>query len=203
MSYFYLLPICSANQPTAHPTNTLPFESHSCGMPCFSVRPEFWGTPVDLLFTRRPKCGILAAPLAQAIQRDLFEILGPHLRGAVIGRCFVNSRGQPQPIDGLVTCYTPTPHTITFRGGVGARYRRCRHCGIVTILSFDDLSYLDEREIDGRLAIQADGRKDFIIHESLRSAIEGLGYAFDIVPVPTHPGLVAGDPYPNTPPRGR
>jgi hypothetical protein len=159
----------------------------TCGVGCGSLRPEYYGESVDILFTKLPSEAISASPLAEALKSSLFALLEPHLRHYVVGRC-IHSKTR-SVMEDYVSVYTPAYASIYMRGGRGSKYRICQYCKLPHLKGDGTASQvryiLRSQLIGNRHAYQLLGHDYIMITPWLRDQIDWSPYPeIEFLPYP-------------------
>lgn len=101
-----------------------------CDDGCGSVRPRFYGDPIDIELRKEPSATFLACHLALIMKRSLFDILSPYLEGSIRGACYLRSGDL---CANYVTLYTPVDLCPIRRSSAGCRYKVCPGCGKISL----------------------------------------------------------------------
>lgn len=158
-------------------------------------------TPIDVEVYRRPKgCCDVADANPRLLCRSLYELLRPHLRNILVGKCFVANPSTPVQDSGYVTICSPPIRCIEAHRGLNCRHVQCSDCGRF----FNRVGWADggivRSELDDRRVYQShEGRvfvDDALVEElSLREKFPDLRlYRYDILDKPLDGDTLRGDP---------
>lgn len=139
---------------------------------CGGVPPGYYPRPVDLDLTGQPRGIEAPTMLASVFRADLMNIVFPHLKGAVLGKCFVISRGKRTLISDYVTCYSSKETSICLRGGPESRYTRCSRCGGLRLRYLPEPNYLLQSDLSDALAYQSSGHGGLYLAKELVDSID-------------------------------
>lgn len=151
---------------------TLLRDPRCCGLGCGGVRPQFWGTAVNIEVVREPRGCLQVAPMANVLSSELARSLRPVLHSAVFGNCTIANSGTV--LESHVSVYTPSSKAAILVGPPGTRYRYCKWCGLQHITrQIADMSKLElvigARAFKG--AIQVLGHYGFAVNDITHDAI--------------------------------
>ena len=147
----------------------------SCLAPCSSLLPKHYGTAMEVNLRFVPPYAACPAPAVAYLRSDVFEILRPHLEGAVIGPCYLLGRDSSRTLTTeAVSCYTLVQHTVEILGGPGIKYAVCQTCGLRKINSAGSRGYLLSSQVRGRAVVQSNSHGGFLVNDDLRDQIAAL-----------------------------
>jgi hypothetical protein len=173
-----------------------------CGRGCGSLQPRFCGQQVDIPLVRTPRKLLEFPVMAAIVHRSLLDLLLPHLRGQIIGKCYLRDSGEIVP--DYATVYTPLTHSIYLRGGPDCEYRICPTCGLPALRSDGSerqVEYFARTQLGpSRHAYQMDSCGDFLVSERLRDQIDWRQfrrlrlYEYEVRDRPIDGRALPGDP---------
>lgn len=157
-------------------------EPRTCGMGCGSVRPEFYGEPIDIKVTHTPTGHIQFAPMALIISEQLAEIVRPHLKGTVYGRCI--DAKTDDALDTHMTVYTPIDQCTETRGDAKTVYRTCPTCGkvIISRMFGSQRRHVNAKTVPaGCVAIQHGGHGSIFVSDRLVEPVKAIGGGLELL----------------------
>jgi len=173
-----------------------------CGDGCGSVHPSYFPRPVDVQVQRCPRKTYVPKVFANLFRKDFFELVSPHLRGAVVGRCIKVSHGKRTVCEDHVSCYSDRAESrLVLRGGPGSRYETCDVCGRDRSSgSTKEPRYILSHQLDGRLAYQEGVSGTFLLTQQLVDEIDWTRFPdLSLYPYPVFDRPIDGQRLPGDP----
>lgn len=141
-----------------------------CPDGCGGIPTEFEGEPVTLRFVKKPTGMFEGAPRAKALHAELWRILSPHLKEAVVGDCeFVTRKGDVAPLEDFVSVYVPVLNRVLLRGR--RKYRVCKYCGCVRCEDIKTTEYVLKSELKSDRVVMSHSR-GILVDDRIRAKIE-------------------------------
>ncbi len=90
-------------------------------------------TGVDVVVRRMPSGSVaLAGGFPRLMIQELHDLLAPYCRHVFVGRCYVQTKPEDDPIESpYVTLYTPPGYALEAHRGKYCRHRTCKGCGMI------------------------------------------------------------------------
>ena len=140
-----------------------------CPDGCGGIPTEFEGEPVALRFVKKPTGMLEGAPRAEAVHKDLWKLISPHLVGAIVGTCEIVKRDSSIiKLEDFVSVYVPVIDRVFLRGR--KKYAVCKHCGSVKCVDIDTTMYLIRDELAQRRAVMST-RRGILVDDAIRDRI--------------------------------
>ena len=109
------------------------------------------------------------APRAEAVHKDLWKLISPHLVGAIVGTCEIVKRDSSIiKLEDFVSVYVPVIDRVFLRGR--KKYAVCKHCGSVKCVDIDTTMYLIRDELAQRRAVMST-RRGILVDDAIRDRI--------------------------------
>jgi len=168
---------------------------------CGSVKPTRENQVLDLQYSRCPKHTLHDAFGAICLSRELFTVLSqsdPLFRPKV-GRVYDKNGIECKD---YASIFDPSSRSITLRGGLGAKYRRCKLCGFTWMSDPGNTGQAMAIEyfVRSRHVLLFGGRSDIIVSEQVAEKISTIKTLYmttgkiKVVSSPCDGYMLPGDP---------